>query len=555
MKTLTVILFFFIILSPAAALADEFSEAQLNSGIKNSEAYSYLLFQQAQTDKAESIALLTRAAAYAPDLPAVHFELAKEKFFPSYTGMLISIDHVISGFSAYSKNFWWSFSLVGATFLGLVLSFIAVIFLITILRLFNDLPLLAHEVAESPKNIVLLLVLFACSMASPLLFLACMLVLLGLYMSKKDKLVVYLFLFFLLASPLLFRAASQFLLAASSGTMKAIVEVNESKGNTYALSALTSSDIPAAMFSYGLALKRTGRYNDALAAYNSLMKIKPEAAAYVNLGNVYFGKNNMDEAAKSYLAAIALQPMASAYYNLSQISREGLDFEKGNEYFSKALGIDRDAVTGYRAVSGRNPNRLIADETISSAALWKLAGITLGKTGTFRLSSLPVWTISLGALLLIFGFYILGRHAGDKAYRCRRCNEIFCPQCEKHIMWGQMCPQCYRSLIKLEEIEVKERVTQLLYIHEHQKRHRHIMKLLSFIIPGASQVYAGRILYGFFFMWPFLFCLLLPLATSYMSPDVLGTHWVINLVSLVVAALVLIFSNIFTRHRISKGWL
>ena len=60
-------------------------------------------------------------------------------------------------------------------------------------------------------------------------------------------------------------------------------------------------------------------------------------------------------------------------------------------------------------------------------------------------------------------------------------------------MWGQMCPQCFRSLIKLEEIEVKERVAQLLSIYEHQKRRRDIMKLLSFIIPGSSQVYAGKV--------------------------------------------------------------
>jgi tetratricopeptide (TPR) repeat protein len=555
MRKLTVILFFCIVLSPIVALADEFAESQLNSGIRNSEISSYLLLQEAQANKAQAVTLLNRASAYSPDLPAVHFELAKTKFSLSYTGILDSVDHVVSGINAYSRNFWWSFSLTGDAFFSLLLSLIVAIFIIVIVRIFSDLPLLSHEVEESRQNSALLLVLFVLSLISPLLFLAGILVLLGLYMTRIDKALVYLFLVFLLASPFFFRTAAQFLQVSSSGTIKAIVDVNESKGNAYALSALKSSDEPSALFSYGLALKRAGLYNEAIAAYGNLMKTKADAPVYVNLGNAYVGQNSMDEAAKSYHAAINIRPLASAYYNLSQVSREGLDFDKGNEYFSKALEIDRNAVTGYRAISGRNPNRIVADETISQSSLWDLAWKTPGKTATFNLSVLPGWTISLAALILIFAFYMMNSHTGNKAYRCRRCNKIFCPRCEKHIMWGQMCPQCFRSLIKLEEIEVKERVAQLLSIYEHQKQRRDIMKLLSFIIPGSSQVYAGKILYGFFFMWPFLFFLLFPLTTFYMPPDARGTHWVLNLASLLIATIWLIISNIITRQRISKGWL
>jgi tetratricopeptide (TPR) repeat protein len=555
MKKLAVFLFFCIALSPVSALADELIESQLDRGIKNSEVSSYLLLQEARANKAQAATLLSRASAYSPDLPAVHFELAKAKFSLSYTGILESVDHLILGINAYARNFWWSFSLAGGAFLCLVLSFIVVISVIVIIRIFSDLPLLSHEVEESRDTIALLLVLFVLSLISPLLFLAGILILLGLYMRRIDKIIVYAYLVFLLASPFFFRAAAQFLQVSSSGTMKAIVDVNESKGNAYALFALKSTDAPPAQFSYGLALKRAALYDEAIAAYKNLIKTKADAAAYVNLGNVYVGQNNMDEAGISYHAAIALRPLASAYYNLSQVSREGLDFEKGNEYFNKALEIDRNSVTRYRAISGRNPNRIVADETISPLSLWNLAWQAPGKAATFNLSWLPTWAISLAALLLIFAFYMMSKHAGNKAYRCRRCNEIFCPRCEKHIMWGQMCPQCFRSLIKLEETEVKERVAQLLFIYDHQKWRRNIMKLLSFIIPGSAQIYAGKILYGFFFMWPFLFFLLFPLTTSFMPPDARGTHWVLNLASLVIAAILLIISHIFTRQRISKGWL
>lgn len=548
-------LFFCILLLPVLTSADEFYESQLNSGIKNSEVSSYLLLKQAGQDKAQSAALLNQAVEYSPDLPAAYFELARSRFSLSYSGILDSIDFMVAGLNAYSKNFWWSFNLAGAAFFSLVLSFIAVIGITVIIRTVIDLPLLSHEIEESSQNFMLPAVLVLLSLLSPLLFLAGFLVLLGLYMSRTDKIVVYLFLVFLLISPLFFRTASQFLGVSSSGAMKAVVGVNESKDNTYALTALKSSDHPAEILSYALALKRSGFYDEAISAYARLVNTKGNAVAYVNLGNVYVGKNNRSEAVNNYLAAIKIRPLASAYYNLSQLAREDLDFEKGNNYFSKALELDRNAVLGFRAMYGRNPNRIVADETLSSSGLWNIAWKSDIRTSTFNLSVLPVWTISLVSLFLIIAFYVLNNYLGNKAYRCRRCNKIFCPQCEKHVMWGQMCPQCFRSLIKLEEIEVKDRVAQLMSIYEHQKQRRSVMKILSFIIPGSSYIYGGKILYGFIFMWPFLFLLLFPLITLFMAPDARGSHWVLNLVSLLAAAVLLVLSNIFIRQRISKGWL
>ena len=69
--------------------------------------------------------------------------MRKAKFSLSYTGILDSVDHVVSGINAYSKNFWWSFSLTGGAFLGLVLSLIVAVFIIVIVRIFSDLPLLS----------------------------------------------------------------------------------------------------------------------------------------------------------------------------------------------------------------------------------------------------------------------------------------------------------------------------------------------------------------------------------------------------------------------------
>lgn len=555
MKKIAVLALFCLMLLPGLSPAEDFYESQLNRGIRNSDVYSYLLMQEALGNRDQAVALLSRAGESAPDLPAAYFAMAKEKFSFSSAGLLACVDYVVAGIDAYSRNFWWSFSLAGGIFYSLVLSFILVMFVIAVIRSISDLPLISHEISESRQNIIPLIVLFILSLVSPLLFLAGVLVILGLYMSRMDKVVVYLFLFVLLCSPVLFRVATFFMNISSSGEMKAIVAVNESRDNTYALTSLKNADAPAAVFSHALALKRSGMYNAALAAYNRLVQRRPDAQTYVNIGNAYVGLNDMQQALTSFEKAVSERPLASAYYNLSAVSRELLDYEKGNEYYKKAIEIDRDAVSRYQATAARTPNRIVADATLSPAALWRLATDTGGTTSTFNLVALPVWANTIAAFGLMIALFYLGARAKNKAYRCRRCNAIFCPRCEKHIMWGQMCSPCFRSLIKLDESEVKERVSRLMSIYEKQKQRRDIIKLLSFLLPGAAQIFGGRILYGFLFMWPFLFLLLLPFTNALLSSGPLISHWVVNSFSLLFAAIVYALSNIITRQRIAKGWL
>ena len=544
-----------MLLLPGLSLAEDYYESQLNRGIRNSDVYSSLLMQEARGNRAQAIALLSKAYRYSPDLPAVYFTLAKEKFSFSSPGILASVDYVVAGIDAYSRNFWWSFSLAGGVFYSLVLSFILVMLIIAVIRSISDLPLISHEISESGQNIFSLIALFLLSLISPLLFLAGILVILGLYMSRMDRVVVYLFLVALLCSPVLFKAASLFINVSSSGKMKAIVAVNESRDNSYALTSLKDAADTAALFSYALAEKRTGLYDKALAAYNRLVRMRSDAQVYVNIGNAHVGLNDMQEALLSYQAAVNVRPLASAYYNLSAVSRELLDYDKGNEYYKKAVEIDRDAVSRYQASAARTPNRIVADETLSSPALWEFAKENSGTTSTFDLVVLPGWANVFVAFTLIIALSYLSTRSKNKAYRCRRCNSIFCPRCEKHIMWGQMCSQCFRSLIKLDETEVKERVSRLMSIYEHQKRRRSILRMLSFLLPGAPQIFGGKILYGFLFMWPFLFLLLLPFTNALLSSGPVISHWVVNGFSLLFAAIVYILSNIISRQRIAKGWL
>ncbi|MBI5102682.1 MAG: hypothetical protein HZB33_12740 [Nitrospirae bacterium] len=564
MKRLMMSAILCLFFSCPAVADDEFYNSQLNRGITDSEIYAYSLISQSRLDSAGAGRLLDSAARYSPDLPAVYFALAKKDFSPSFRGVMKSIDYLLSGITAYSRNFWWSFTLAGALYFSLVFSFIGAYLVILAVRLFRDVPLVSHDIKESSSRVLLLAALIALSVISPLFFIAGCLVLTGLYMKKTDRPAVYLFLLFLFASPVIFSAGGVFIKALSSGRLKAVVQTNESKGNIYALTNLKNGRDFIESFSYALSLKREGRYGEAIEIYKRLLEKKSDPRVMINLGNCYVGlynfeedrKDDLDEAVKYYKLSLNEKPSPSAYYNLSEVSRELLEFSKGNEYFSAALNLNRAAVADFMALSSRNPNRFVVDETVPFYELWTYARTTKGGAGKAAWGHLPLWIFSVMALLMTAAFYVLPDKIKGHAYRCRKCNVVRCSRCEYEIVPGQICSQCYGSITKLAELDVKERVARILSVYDQQNRRRTVMKILSFVMPGSAYVYSGKILYGFLILWTFLFLLLLPLVSSFFMPGGgLITHGFFNWASLFAALLFYIVSNILTREGISKGWL
>lgn len=555
MKRLIIFILLNLLIIPVVSNGEEFYETRLNSGIKNSDVYAHILIKKASENRSDAVEILKRALIYSPDLPAVYFELSKASLSFSANGILDSIDYIVLGINAYLRNFWCSFILTGSLFFSLILSFTLAIAFIIAIRLFHDIALISHDIQETNSKAFLLLVLVFLSIMSPFLFLAGILILLGIYMRKIDRIVVLLFLLLLVFSPLIFKTASLFINASSSGSIKSIVQINESKGNNYAISVLKNNSDYTALFSYALALKREGYYDEAIAIYKRLLEHN-DPRVYINLANCYVGLNNPEEAVKYYLEAVKIKPLASAYYNLSQISREMFDFKKGDEYFKSALSLDRVAVSGYRAIYGRSPNRLVVDETLSFTELWKYVMEKSKKISTFGITIIPSSFMVIISLALLLAFYLLNKRLKHKPYRCRRCNTILCTKCEKQLMWGEMCPQCYKSLVKLDELDVKERGPRLLSIYTHQKKRRDAMRILSFILPGLSQIYAGKILYGFIFLWSFLFFLLIPFTTSiFVTDSLLLSYSFFRWTAIFIAITLYLASNLITRQRISKGWL
>jgi tetratricopeptide (TPR) repeat protein len=319
---------------------------------------------------------------------------------------------------------------------------------------------------------------------------------------------------------------------------------------------LKDSDDPVELFSYALALKREGSYREAIDIYRILIAVRPDARTYNNLANCYVAVQDLETGKELYMKSIERKPLPSALYNLSQVYRETFQFEKGEEYFLLAQRWDSNAVSQFRSIFSRNPNRFVIDEPLSVPDIWEYSRAKVSGTFPAGLSTLPPAIIPAIGIVMIFLFSALTRRFKHWAYRCSRCGKILCPRCERHILWGRMCLQCYRSLVKLDELDAKERISRLLTVYEYQKKRRSFIKAISFLIPGSGHIYAGNVLYGFMFLWLFLFFLFVPIMNSFFVVQMSGfSHLWLNICSVLLMIMVYLLYNAITRRRLAKGWL
>lgn len=534
------------------ATAEGLYESRLDKGLFNTEPYSYLLIEMAHRERDRSKELLTLAKRYSPDLPPVYFELAGDSLSPSAKGVFQWLDYVRQGITAYGRNFWWQFTIAGLLYASLVLSFLFSLLLILIIRLPAEAGLIFHDGTEDWKRLTLLGVPIILSFLGPIGFLSGMIFLAGLYFKKENKVVAYVSLLFFLASPALLSVGEKFF-SAPSPDLRALVAVNEGKDNTYALTAYKGKADFVSRFSYALALKREGRYQEAIEVYKGLTdrNYRADPRVYINLGNAYYASGDAGTAKEFYQKSLEIYALPAAFYDLSQIHRAMLDFAKGDEYFLEAAKLDPRAVTRFTSAAGLTPNRFVVDETLPTSSLWKFAMTGGGDIpGTYRILT------AVTALLAIAGFYLIDRKMRHRAHRCKRCGSVFCGKCSRVLTWGDMCPRCYRSLIKIDEVDSRERVSGLLSIYQSQTMRRRIARVISYLIPGGGQIYSGRILAGLLFLWPFLFALMfLVLNAFHLAVIFPFSHSGLAPLAILFAVIIYTVSVLDLRRRINRGWL
>ena len=99
----------------------------------------------------------------------------------------------------------------------------------------------------------------------------------------------------------------------------------------------------------GNALKDQGKLDEAIAAYNKALSIKPDhAEAYNNMGNALEDQGKLDEAIAAYNKALSIKPdHAEAYNNMGNALKEQGKLDEAIAAYNKALSIKPDYAEAY----------------------------------------------------------------------------------------------------------------------------------------------------------------------------------------------------------------
>jgi arylsulfatase A-like enzyme len=96
--------------------------------------------------------------------------------------------------------------------------------------------------------------------------------------------------------------------------------------------------------SLGLAFEEKEDFEQAIAWYNKLMRVKPNSAmTHYNIGNVLLKQDKLDEAMRYYIRALELDPdFAEAHYNLGNVLVEQERFERAVIHYKMAVKLKPD---------------------------------------------------------------------------------------------------------------------------------------------------------------------------------------------------------------------
>lgn len=513
--------------------------------------YAKIILEEAQAkDGREAISLIKKSLILYPGNPDAYFLLAKKRAGNGLETSLLSVKYYFKGIYYTIFELWHLMNISAVLLVSIALAIVVSLTIFFIVRISYTIPFIVHEITENPRKVLFLLLLIPSILGyyftlSGLLFFS-------LVCLKKRGLVFGLILFLLMFLSLLtFRFFQSYIKVAFSPETRSIISVNTGQSNANAIHILQGHNDDYSLFSYALALQKEMRLNKARDVYGALLKKMKDERILVNLASVNLLLGNLNEAESLIKQAIDKRPTVTAYYNMSIIQREKLDFEKGDEYFTKAINMDFDRVTLYRDFVSRETLPLPIVESFKER---ELLSMVLSKSlQDFYIDKKTLFLIVYIFILMILLF--LRQKDSEIPMQCKKCGKIFCLKCERRLHWGNICVDCFKNLITLEK-DPEERIKTILKTYEYQQRRRRVMSLLSFIIPGFALLVSERFMRGLVILASILFFLYIVFFTDYFSVNIQQSDYLyIKLLSLIMVVIIYTFGIFYIKKRIRKGWL
>jgi len=280
-----------------------------------------------------------------------------------------------------------------------------------------------------------------------------------------------------------------------------------------ALAALEARDPtePLYPFAAGTLARREGDFDRAERQLLQATALRPHAAwVLVNLGNVYFAKEDFEHARAAYLKAAQEDPRApEPHYNLAQTYTKQLMFTEANREQSVASTIAFERVRDMSRISAPQLNRTMMEGMPPVEAFWSLARRTAPERGIqaardnpwigFVERLMPPSPFAVAFLPVLFLlFAVLGQVLGRSlaTIPCSNCQRVVCRRCVHRMQQRAFCDECYGAVKDLRSMEF----TRLLLTGRDRRasRRRTLWETATtFLLPGSGQMLRGATLSGF----------------------------------------------------------
>ena len=327
-----------------------------------------------------------------------------------------------------------------------------------------------------------------------------------------------------------------------------------------------------AMFGLAYIAQKAGNIQDAIEAYEVIpSQYADRATVQNNLGNLYQHQfqttkqqtwyQRAEEGCKN---AIRYAPkMFEPHYNLAQLLLLGLKSEEADGKLQTARKIDNQRFTLYSEYLGGNV--MTIDASFSIIALLKKlyeqdslhAGTTLSERLWVNWSRFKnPWYFSIASGVLFLISFIFGAKKGAPkrgVLYCQMCGDPYTIKRKKPQEQHTFCTQCTYIFKKKTVVKPEKRAAKIKQIQLRQKFRGFLAKVLSFLFPGAGQIYFGYptkgVLLSFFFYFAFMFYLLKRYLRILLDTGGRGDF---SWITLIFLALLLLGSYLFNVYDILK---
>ncbi|HVO77022.1 MAG TPA: tetratricopeptide repeat protein, partial [Candidatus Bathyarchaeia archaeon] len=258
-------------------------------------------------------------------------------------------------------------------------------------------------------------------------------------------------------------------------------------------------------FALGTMMYRFAVYDEAQKyLLESVSRRTDNAAAFINLGNVYFMQGDYDKALAGYQSAVELDSTnAIAHYNIGQTYIKKMLFAQSSDWLEHAAVLGIDAFrSAHPAIVLRNPP--VYEAGFKSGELWSIAvaegtsrpgNLMSEMVRPYLLFPFPwIWVLCLASLGTAM---ILARKLPEAwlVAQCDNCGKPTCAACADTHTGIRLCRECGEVIHGLSSVKVMEALlrTKRLKVSALRQKQR-ALKTRAF--PGVSHTYHGRIFSG-----------------------------------------------------------